>query len=685
MPFEKRTLLAGSENVQRPGLEQTATPVPDETLRVSVVLKRRADLPVISMESGAGRFLSHSQFHPTYGANDADINKVVDFADTAGLTVIEKDAGKRRVVLSGTARKLEAAFGAKLVQYRAMNSGSEYRGRTGTLSIPIELRDIVLAVLGFDARPVAKPHCRVQGGTSGAIKPRQDTSGSFTPLQIASLYNFPANLAGKGQTIAIIELGGGYRTEDLATYFNNLNVPAPKVTAVSVDGGQNTPGSDADSEVMLDIEVAGAIAHDANIAVYFAPNTDSGFINAITNAVHDTTRKPSVISISWGATEDSWSEQSRNAMNAALQDAAALGVTVTAAAGDNGSTDGGGDGKLHVDFPASSPFALACGGTTLRASGNQITSETVWNETANNAGSTGGGISNAFAIPAYQQAADVPRQPQTNYAGRGVPDVAGNADPVTGYRVRVNGQNVVIGGTSAVSPLWAALVAQINGQLGRPVGFLNPKLYSANTAFKDVSAGDNDDSNLGYYKARAGWDACTGLGTPDGTALLATLTSGASNRTEVTGSQLQHNSGSRWTDLADAESRNITVTVIVRRHGEDIGDDLLRGAEPALHHGNASSAVAASPEDIHEVESFAKTHGLTVIDTNATSRTVRVKGSAQQIAAAFGVQLGLISVESGEHITYKGAISVPDRLGNKVVAVLGLDQRPIARHHQHSA
>ncbi|MFZ0589040.1 MAG: S53 family peptidase, partial [Bryobacteraceae bacterium] len=236
-------------------------------------------------------------------------------------------------------------------------------------------------------------------------------------------------------------------------------------------------------------------------------------------AVHDTTRKPSILSISWGGPEDSWTEQSRNAMNSALQDAAALGVTVTVAAGDDGSTDGESDGQQHVDFPAASPYALSCGGTTLRASGNAISSETVWNELASNEGATGGGVSRYFPLPTYQQNVNVPKQPQTGFAGRGVPDVAGNADPTTGYNVRVDGQNTVIGGTSAVAPLWAGLIALINQKLGTPAGYLNPLIYKiGESAFNDITQGNN-----GYFQAAVGWDACTGLGSPNGTALLSAL------------------------------------------------------------------------------------------------------------------------------------------------------------------
>jgi kumamolisin len=320
--------------------------------------------------------------------------------------------------------------------------------------------------------------------------------------------------------VAIIELGGGYVTSDLSTYFKSLGLAkTPSVTAVSVAGGKNQPGSDADAEVMLDIEVVGALAPAAALVVYFAPNTDQGFYEAISQAAHDTTHKPSIISISWGGPEDSWSSTSREAMQTALQDAAALGVTVTVAAGDSGSSDGESDGLSHVDFPASSPYALACGGTKLVASASQISSETVWNETAANEGATGGGVSTAFALPTWQKTAKVPAA-TGGFAGRGVPDVAGDADPLTGYQVRVDGTDQVIGGTSAVAPLWAALVARFNQALGAPLGDMHAAVYQiGSAAFRDITQGNN-----GAYQAGKGWDACTGWGSPDGKTLLDALT-----------------------------------------------------------------------------------------------------------------------------------------------------------------
>jgi kumamolisin len=217
------------------------------------------------------------------------------------------------------------------------------------------------------------------------------------------------------------------------------------------------------------------------------------------------------------------------AMDLAFQAAATLGINVCCASGDNGSSDGVGDGLAHVDFPSSSPHALACGGTRLEATFDALSnqyvqsSEVVWNDDPT-ASATGGGVSDVFALPDWQASAHIPPSVNDQHSGRGVPDVAGNADPDTGYRVRVDGQNVVYGGTSAVAPLWAGLIALLNQQLGQSVGFLNPILYSNADFFAQVNAlQDVTSGNNGSYSAQQGWDACTGLGSPDGTNLLDAL------------------------------------------------------------------------------------------------------------------------------------------------------------------
>lgn len=448
-------------------------------------------------------------------ASDEDVRVVHDFAQQHGLEIVRSEPHRRAIRLRGTVATLQDVLGVQLGYFGTSSrpGGVRFGSCHGLPRLPDDVAPRVLAVLGLDERPVAQPRMR---------RPLATPAASFTPPQLGALYAFPGTSDGGGQTIAIIELGGGYVQADLDAYFGALGLATPSVAAVSVDGGGNAPGSDADGEVMLDIEVAGALASGARIVVYFAPNTDQGFYNAVSQAAHDTTHAPSVISISWGGPEDTWSTQAMAAMNSALEDAATLGVTVTVACGDNGSSDGENDGRPHVDFPSSSPYALACGGTRLQASGTHIESEVVWNEMAGNEGATGGGVSAVYALPGFQQKAGVPAAPDGS-GKRGVPDVSAVADPLTGYRVRVDGKDEVIGGTSAVAPLWAALVARLNGTLGRTLGYPHGALYALDErVFRDIVAGDNGD-----FAAGPGWDACTGLGSPDGDALLKALQAAA--------------------------------------------------------------------------------------------------------------------------------------------------------------
>lgn len=527
MAFQNRVEFPDSQKSMPRGAQRIGAVPDNELVQVTITLRRKTE-PADTPGGGGGQRVSREQFAQLYGADPQEVAKVRAFARAFGLEVVESDLVKRRMVLAGSADAMAKAFNTSLERFTMPRTGEVFRARTGALSLPVEVMGAVTSVLGLDTRPVAEPHFRIRPPVVQPTDPFRPaaTAGTFSPPQVAAAYEFPTNVNGAGQTIAILELGGGYSTSDLRTYFSGLGLRVPNVAAVSVDGGHNSPGANADIEVMLDIEVAGSIANGANLAVYFAPNTDRGFIDAVLAAVHDTARNPSVISISWGAPEEAWTAQAQKAMNQAFQDAALLGVTITSAAGDSGSTEGASDGRLHVDFPAASPYALACGGTTLSTVGNQISSEVVWNQMASGQGATGGGISTAFALPAYQTKANVPLHPQSRTAGRGLPDIAANADPVTGYQVRVHGQNWVLGGTSAVAPLWAALIALINQKLGRRVGYIHPSLYGFGTSrFRDITSGSNDDGGLGYFKAGLGWDACTGLGSPRGAAILDALQS----------------------------------------------------------------------------------------------------------------------------------------------------------------
>jgi kumamolisin len=481
----------------------------NQIVDITLVLRRSSENPTAECPTP----LSRENFFKNHAVNLDDVDAVRAFANENRFSVSKICPEARSVTVSGELGKLAALFQADLRLSRI--DDATYRTRTGTLHLPRRLRGRVVAVLGFDERPSSVTYRNFQ--------PRSTAPHGYSPREIAKAYNFPTNI-GAGQTIALIELGGGYRESDLKTYWKQVGVQDVKVSSIGVDGATNAPIGDPnseDGEVVLDIEVAGAVAPGANIAVYFAPNTDAGFLAAVQAAIHDKVRNPSVISISWGAPESQWTEQSMNAFNAAFNDAALLGITVCVAAGDNGSSDGVGDKKNHVDFPASSPWVIACGGTRLVIKDGVIDSETTWNN-GRNEGATGGGVSSYFPMPNYQAGVKIPKPTAGhNTGGRGIPDVAGVADPQTGYQVLVDGESSVVGGTSAVAPLWAGLIALCNEQLGKNLGWFNPTLYSTVAAHKvlnEVSQGTN-----GAFHASEGWDCCTGLGTPNGMALLDLL------------------------------------------------------------------------------------------------------------------------------------------------------------------
>jgi kumamolisin len=507
-----RTALRGSYRQHLKSSLRVGRPSPNERLEVTLVLRRKQQP---QHPWALDQYLSHEELASVHGAFLADIEAIEEFASDRHFSAASVDQSARTITLSGPFGDLAPTFGADVEIHRL--GDKTFRSRRGHLHLPPELAGRVIAVLGFDTRPNVRslknfrPH-----GTGG--------TACYTARQVADLYNFPKAASGKNQTIALIELGGGYRTADLQTYWKTLGLEGVKVSSVSVNGAANraigNPHS-ADSEVVLDIEVAGAVAPKAKVAVYFAPNTDQGFFNAINAAIHDRIRKPSVISISWGGAENEWPRQTLDVFNQAFHDAAMLGITVFCAAGDSGSSDGGTDRQPHVDFPASSPWVVACGGTSIQTKGGALNGETTWND-GDGSGSTGGGVSTFFALPDYQARAGVPVSTvRPKFAGRGVPDVAANADPQTGYFVFVDGTTGVVGGTSAAAPLWAGLTALINEQLGTRVGFINPLLYGTfaqHKALNDIASGTN-----GEFDSKPGWDACTGMGSPNGQAILDVL------------------------------------------------------------------------------------------------------------------------------------------------------------------
>jgi len=524
--------IPGSLRKPVPGARSLGRVSKDERLEVTVRLRRRKPLPAALIDGRSSprsrTYLTVKQLEAGYGADPKEILKVEAFARKNRLVVVESSPARRSVILAGGASAFSHAFGVKLEVWE--HEGGTYRGRTGSVKVPAALSDIVVGVFGLDNRPYAKPHFRHLRDAAHAA-----AFQGYTPPQVAKFYGFPTGVDGTGQTIGIIELGGGYKPADLKKYAAKIGVPVPKVTPVSVGAGRNNPtnADSADGEVMLDIEVAGSIASGANIVVYFAAGaTDQDFLSAMTQAVHDTENNPGVISISWGGPEASGEASFQTEFDQVLQSAAALGITVTIASGDNGAADEGPnewDNLPHTDFPASSSYALGCGATNIEVSGGAIVSESVWNQNAadtqqDSFGSSGGGVSQFFPLPSYQASAGVPPNPTTQKPGRGVPDVTGDGDPASGYMVRVDGEMATIGGTSAVAPLWAALITLINQKLKTRVGFINPLLYANPGALQDVVKGTNEvGSTKVGFAAGPGWDACSGLGSPNGAKLLALL------------------------------------------------------------------------------------------------------------------------------------------------------------------
>jgi kumamolisin len=342
---------------------------------------------------------------------------------------------------------------------------------------------------------------------------KQD-SKYFLPTELAKIYQIPKQ-NNKRVNVAIIELGGGYKDKDLANYWKHLGLTTtPNIIPISVDGAKNNPADvDSSTEVVLDIEIFGGICPNSNIYVYFAPNTDKGFYDAIYAAINNSKYSVSVISISWGGPESSWDEKTLHSFNDLFKQAASKGITICTASGDDGSSDG--QPGNNVDFPASSPWVLACGGTRLSCPTkiyDNSTKEIVWG-TITGGGAAGGGISKYFDKPEYQS--KVTSNINTKY--RCVPDVCGNADPATGWLIYQNKSFYVVGGTSAVSPMWSAYLCSINYKK-----FLNPVLYDLYQLNKSI-VHDILIGNEGSYQATKNYDLASGLGSLNGEKLTPLL------------------------------------------------------------------------------------------------------------------------------------------------------------------
>jgi kumamolisin len=492
---------------------------PNAEISVTVMVKSKAsdqeiNDTVAKIANGKEKPLTDAEFNSRFGADPAAMARVEKFAKDNGLTVDKADANSGQIKLKGQVNQFDNAFGVQLNDYKDGQFVS--RERSGNISVPRALENDIQGVFGLDNRKQAEPHFR----KGPIISPKDGASSNFLPNEVADAYNFPKESMGAGQSVGIIELGGGIDTKDNSAYYQAHGFKEPSLQIVGVDGATNTPGGDADGEVALDAQVIGAVAPDANQQLLFAPNSDQGFVDAITRATFPEAgeKQNTAISISWGAAESNWTDQAVQNMDMAFKKAALKGISVFAASGDNGAKDN--TDKFSADFPSSDPYVTGTGGTELSRSGKEV----VWNDGGGFfGGSTGGGISDKFPVPDFQKDTKMPVSANPDgKAGRGDPDIAGDAAPSTGYIVRVGGQEQAVGGTSAVAPLYAALTMRLNGALGHPVGYLNPFLYQQGNAgsgvFKDITEGNNNG-----YTAGPGWDAATGWGAIDGQKFLDAL------------------------------------------------------------------------------------------------------------------------------------------------------------------
>ncbi|HUC10412.1 MAG TPA: S53 family peptidase [Stellaceae bacterium] len=544
-PAAKRRVLANSVHHLPPGSVAKQKTNLNKWIELTIGVRRVKKLPdlaALDAKRPAERnYMTRDQLRSEYGSDPGAVESIEKFAADHHLIVTRDDRASAQLGLAGTAADVGIAFGVRLLDYSHPTLG-EFYARSGPVMLPMDVADAITGVFGLNTQRVMhrlpRPRRQIAAVTSLAR-----ANPYFVPTELAGIYNFPDGDA-SGQCIGLLEFGGGVEQSDVAAYFRQIGAPAPDIEIVAVDGVGTDPAADPDStgEVMLDIEIAGTLAGGAKIAVYFSTFDEKGLIDILSAVINDSANDPSVVSISWGWDENQpfngsnvlWSPAAIDHVNHSLLAAAQLGITVCVSTGDDGSEAQVKDGNAHVNFPATSPYVLAVGGTTLHArkrkNGQVAVTEVVWNDGPGSG--TGGGVSDITPVPDWQ-AGTAPRSINPGaFAGRAIPDVAANADPATGYVVMSGGRLGVVGGTSAAAPLWGSLITRINALLNGRMGNFNALLYGVlgpNGVLRDITSGNNDTDGLldGRFAAGPGWDACTGWGAPDGAKLLAALQSPA--------------------------------------------------------------------------------------------------------------------------------------------------------------
>ena len=522
------TVIKGSKRAPLPGAKLLGRTNPRAIIEVMLKLRRKKPLPELT--GRPSRIMTREELGATYGASQDDIQKVTAAFRGYGLKITKVNATTRTVLLSGSVAKMERAFQSALFDFE--DESGNFHGREGYIYAPRGVAPMIRGVFGLDTRRVLRraPPPRSPQDLGKGLK---GIPHSFTPGELAKRYDFPKG-DGKGHTVGILEFGGAFFQRDLKEFCKLVGVPVPKVTTVLAHRTEDRHDPDATAETMLDVEVVAGICSRSNIVLFFSSWSEHGWMKALDAVIADRSN-PAVVSISYGWAEDKgiWTTSAMSVTNDMFQDAALLGITICVSSGDYGSSDGLKDGLAHVEFPASSPFVLCVGGTSIPS--KHAGREVVWHHSDGRA--TGGGVSAIFPRPSYQSNVNIRTVNLLPLAivGRCIPDVAANADPDRSpYAIVLQGKIVGYGGTSAATPLWAALITLINAHLGERIGFLTPLLYRTRRGgagrgligqlgCKDITKGNNITADFGGYRAREGYDAVSGWGSPKGTALLAAL------------------------------------------------------------------------------------------------------------------------------------------------------------------
>ena len=513
LPHSYRPPAAGARRIENAN--------PDDEVEVTITL-RGPQLPAASDVTGPA--IDLETFAARYSADPGDAAKVKDELEKFGLHVSDVSPVTRSMHVSGTVQQLNAAFNVTLGTYESDDQG-QFRGREGYIHVPAPLAGIVTGVFGLDDRRMAR--------RTNAPVPAD--AAALAPADLEALYHFPAGDAA-GQAIAIAEFGGAYSASDVQAFCRKYHRAVPAITLLTLEAGADQQLPDYSGELMMDVEIIAALCPAASISVYFAPFNQKGWIDLLDAVAKIEPVPPVALSVSYGRAEDSpdWSGSAVTEINQRLQSVAMLGVTVCAASGDDGAGDQMNDGRAHVNFPASSPFVLSVGGTMLTG---PPPAEVVWwaepgDRSQKGGGSTGGGVSTVFPRPTWQTV-NVESLNAGSIDGRVVPDVAALAGQPY-YELIIGGQCSRDGGTSAATPLWAALLARISAGLPDPSQrrFLTPLLYGAAldgqpvgaTVCTDIKSGDNRSPGVPQgYVAGVGYDAVSGWGTPLGTTIAQWL------------------------------------------------------------------------------------------------------------------------------------------------------------------